>query len=227
MIARGCKDQHRGPFTVSPSLMNWKLHAPLLKVLAATTLVYTATLGIHILSARVHAFLSWSALGWIAAGALYTHLFEYFYHLQMMHRVLRLGPWRFHDRRHLAHHRLFLGDNFQTRRPEALVEVTTSWYTFPALFLLHYAVFRVLFAAEWAPAFFLGVTVQFLVYEISHWLTHLRDNAFDRWARRVPLLGGIRGRQIQHHRDHHARPDVNFNFTPPYLGDRAGGTRAV
>jgi hypothetical protein len=207
--------------------MNWKLHAPLIKVLAATALAYTAALGVHVRGGEMHSLLSWGSLGWAAAGALYTHLFEYFYHLQMMHRVIRIGSWRFHDTRHLEHHRLFLGENFQTRRPEALVEVTTRWYTFPALFALHYAVFRVLFAPEWAPAFFAGVTVQFLIYELSHWLTHLQDNAWDRWARGVPLLGELRRRQIQHHRLHHARPDVNFNFTPPYLGDRVGRTRAA
>jgi Fatty acid hydroxylase len=207
--------------------MTWKLHAPLIKVLIATTIVYTATLAVHVRSAAFHPFLSWSALGWIAAGALYTHLFEYFYHLQMMHRVIRIGRWRFYDTRHLEHHRAFLAENFQSRRPEALAGVTTSWYTFPALFALHYVVFRGLFPAPWAPAFFLGVTAQFLLYEISHWLTHLQDNALDRWVGSIPLLGGIRKRQIEHHRTHHARPDTNFNFTPPYLGDRAGRTRAA
>jgi Fatty acid hydroxylase len=207
--------------------MNWKLHAPLLKVLIATTIVYAATFALHMRGGEFHSLLSWRALVWIAAGALYTHLFEYFYHLQMMHRVLRIGRWRFYDTRHREHHRAFLGENFQTRRPEALAEVTTSWYTFPALFALHYAAFRMLFAAAWAPAFFLGVTVQFLIYEVSHWLTHLRDNAFDRWARGLPWLGEIRARQIEHHRTHHARPEVNFNFTPPYLGDRAGRTHAA
>jgi hypothetical protein len=207
--------------------MNWKLHTPLTKVLVATTLVYSAAVVTHIRSGEVHSFLSWQALGWIAAGGLYTHLFEYFYHLQMMHRVIRIGSWRFHDKRHLEHHRLFLGENFQTRRPEVLAEVTTSWYTFPALFALHYAAFRALFAPEWAPAFFLGVTVQFLIYEVSHWLTHLQGNAFDRWMAGVPLLGEIRRRQIEHHRLHHARPDVNFNFTPPYVGDRLGRTRSA
>jgi hypothetical protein len=206
--------------------MNWKLYAPLIKVLIATALVCAGTLGVHFRNAEVYSLLSWSALGWIAAGGVYTHLFEYFYHLQMMHRVIRIGSWRFYDTRHLEHHRIFFGQNFQTRRPEALVEVTTRWYTFPALFALHYAVFRLMFAPAWAPAFFLGVTVQFLIYEISHWLTHLEDNALDRWAAGVPILAEIRKRQIEHHRQHHARPDVNFNFTPPYLGDRMAGTRA-
>jgi hypothetical protein len=207
--------------------MRWKLHTPLIKVLIATAVTYTAMLAVHIRGGHAGSFLSWGALGWIAAGGLYTHLFEYFYHLQMMHRVVRLGPWRFYDTRHIEHHRLFLGEKFQTRRPEALVEVTTRWYTFPVLFGLHYAAFGFLFAAERAAAFFLGVTVQFLIYEVSHWLTHLEGNAFDRWAREIPWLGGIRGRQIEHHRLHHARPDVNFNFTPPYLGDRAGRTHAA
>jgi hypothetical protein len=206
--------------------MNWKLYRPLTKVLIATTLVYTATVTVHVRSGE-YSFLSWAALAWIVGGGLYTHLFEYVYHLQMMHRVIRVGSWRFHDTRHQQHHRLFLGENFQTRRPEALAEVTTQWYTFPALFALHYAAFAALFGLRWAPAFFLGVTVQFLVYEVSHWLTHLRDNAFDRWAQGIPLLGELRRRQIHHHRTHHARPDVNFNFTPPYLGDRVRRTRAV
>jgi hypothetical protein len=196
------------------------------KVLVATALVCGAALAVHIRSGEIHSFLSWRALGWIAAGGIYTHLFEYFYHLQMMHRVIQIGPWRFHDTRHMEHHRIFLGKNFQTRRIAALVEVTTRWYTFPALFVLHYSAFRILFAPEWAPAFFLGVTAQFLIYEISHWLTHLEDNAFDRWAAGIALLGKLRRRQIEHHRKHHSRPDVNFNFTPPYLGDRIGRTRA-
>lgn len=207
--------------------MSWKLHAPLLKVLLSTTVVYTAMLSFHGPEGQIQPFLSFGAIAWIIAGALYTHLFEYFYHLQMMHRVIRFGRWRFHDKRHLAHHRDFLGGNFQTRRPEKLVEVTTSWYTFPALFLVHYAAFRGAFGPQWAPAFFLGVTGQFLVYEISHWLTHLEANAFDRWAAGIPLLGEIRRRQIEHHRAHHVSPDINFNFTPPYAGDRLGRTRAV
>jgi hypothetical protein len=207
--------------------MSWKLHAPLLKVLLATTLVYAAMLAFHARQGQTPPFLSFDAFAWIIGGAFYTHLFEYFYHLQMMHRVIQLGRWRFHDKRHLAHHRNFLGDSFQTRRPEMLVEVTTSWYTFPALFLLHYAAFRGLVGPQWAPAFFLGVTAQFLVYEVSHWLTHLEANAFDRWAARMPVLGGIRRRQVEHHRAHHTTPDVNFNFTPPYAGDRLGRTRVV
>ncbi len=207
--------------------MNWRLHTPLLKVLASTAVVCVVTLAVHIRSGQFASLLSWGGLGWAVAGGLYAHLFEYFYHLRMMHRVIRIGRWRFYDTRHQEHHRAFLGQNFQTRSPEVLAEVTTSWYTFPALFALHYAVFRALFAVAWAPAFFLGVTVQFLFYETSHWLTHLQGNAFDRWARGIPLLGSIRQRQIEHHRLHHARPDVNFNFTPPYLGDRARGTRAA
>lgn len=207
--------------------MNWKLHAPLLKVVASTAIVYAAMLSFHVRGGQLHSFASWFAFTWVVAGAFYTHLFEYFYHLQMMHRVIGFGRWRFHDKRHLAHHRNFLGDQFQTRESEKLVEVTTSWYTFPVLFLAHYLLFRVLFGAGWAPAFFLGVAAQFLVYEISHWLTHLRDNAFDRWAVRIPLISELRRRQIEHHRVHHTRPDVNFNFTPPYAGDRIGRTRAI
>ncbi len=212
---------------MAPTFMDWKLHAPLIKVLASTTLTYAVLLSLHVRSGEIIPFLSLPAVAWILAGAFYTHLFEYFYHLQMMHRVMRFGRWRFHDQRHMAHHRNFLGDKFQTRVPERLVEVTTSWYTFPALFLLHYGLFLLLAGPEWAPAFFLGVTVQFLVYETSHWLTHLKDNAFDRWAAKIAVLGAMRRGQIEHHRLHHTSPEVNFNFTPPYVGDRIGRTRAL
>jgi hypothetical protein len=207
--------------------VNWKLHAPLLKVVATTTITYAAVLSIHWRNGQVDPAVSWNVLGWIMAGGFYTHLFEYFYHSWLMHRVFRIGKWRFVDTRHRAHHRIFLGDSFQTRRPENLVEVATKWYTFPALFVMHYAAFRALLPAPAAPAFFLGVTMQFLAYEVTHWLTHLQDNVFDRWVTHLPVLGEIRRRQIAHHRLHHLRPDVNFNFTPPYAGDRIGRTRAA
>lgn len=207
--------------------MSWKLHAPVLKVLLATAATYAGLLSVHARTGGLPSFLSWTALLCILAGALYTHLFEYVYHLQLMHRVIRIGKFRFHDKRHLLHHRLFAGDNFQTRIPEKLVEVTTSWYTFPALFAIHYAIFRAIFGPTFAPVFFLGVSAQFLAYEISHWLIHLENNFVDQWLGRTPLLGAIRKQQIRHHRLHHARPDVNFNFTPPYAGDRIGRTRAI
>jgi hypothetical protein len=46
---------------------------------------------------------------------------------------------------------------------------------------------------------------------------------FDRVLDRIPGVGQLRAMQIQHHRLHHAEPMVNFNFNPPYAGDRLAG----
>jgi hypothetical protein len=54
----------------------------------------------------------------------------------------------------------------------------------------------------------------------AHWYTHVAGNGFDRFVGRIPVLSSLRAIQILHHRLHHAKPLVNFNFTPPYLGDR-------
>jgi hypothetical protein len=145
-----------------------------------------------------------------------------------MHRSFRIGRWRFHDKRHLRHHQVFAGRSFQTREPELLKDVATHWYTVPVLLYLHYLAFPLIFPAGFparhAPWFFLGVTVQFLTYEITHWFTHVEDNAFDRFISHVPVLSRIRAAQIRHHWQHHCAPATNFNFTPPYLGDRLSGT---
>lgn len=203
--------------------MSWKLHLPLIKVVAATALSYLAALAIHFGSGHALA-LSWAALLYFLAGGFYTHLFEYFYHKLAMHRTIRFGRFTFVDQRHREHHRIFQGNNFQTRNLGDLKEVTTQWYTFPALFLMHYFLFLLLFPARWAVPFFLGVACQFLWFETSHWFTHVEDSAFDKALGRLPLLGRTRALQIKHHQTHHATPMVNFNFTPPYVGDRMGGT---
>ncbi|HWB84020.1 MAG TPA: hypothetical protein VG675_07760 [Bryobacteraceae bacterium] len=88
---------------------------------------------------------------------------------------------------------------------------------------IHYSAFVALFGAPLAPAFFLGVTLHFVTYETTHWYTHVADNGFDRFVGRIPGLNKLRSMQIRHHRLHHAQPMVNFNFTPPYVGDRVTG----
>ena len=149
------------------------------------------------------------------AGALYTNLFEHIWHRYAMHS-------RRPDPRHARHHRIFYGNGFQTRDPEALREIVTAWYIFPLLLTVHYSAFVMLFGAGLAPAFFLGVSLHFVTYEVTHWYTHVANNSFDRFVTRLPGLSGLRSMQIRHHRLHHAEPMVNFNFNPPYAGDRLG-----
>jgi hypothetical protein len=205
--------------------MSFKLHLPLVKVILSVTIAYGMTLWFHFHLGELISF-SWAALPWLLAGSLYTHLFEYVYHNLVMHHGFRIGRWRYCDKRHLRHHRIFFGDNFQTRQPARLAEVATHWYTLPALFYLHYFTFLEWLQAPHVPWFFLGVALQSLAYEITHWFTHVENNSFDRMLARAPLISRLRAAQIRHHRRHHDVPAVNFNFTPPYLGDRLGRTHS-
>jgi hypothetical protein len=118
---------------------------------------------------------------------------------------------------------MFYGERFQRTDPEALGEIVTGWYIFPILLTVHYAVFAWLFGPGLAPAFFLGVVLHFVTYEATHWYIHVPNNRFDPFVARIPGLREMREIQIRHHRLHHAEPMVNFNFTPPYVGDRIGG----
>lgn len=176
---------------------------------------YLAAVGLHF-AAGGRFEVSPAAVIACLAGALYTNLFEHAWHRYGMHG-------RRPDPRHAKHHRLFYGGNFQRSDPEALREIVTAWYIFPILLSLHYPAFIALFADRLAPAFFLGVVLHFIVYEVTHWYTHVADNGFDRALARIPGIRGIRAAQIRHHRRHHAEPAVNFNFNPPYAGDRVGG----
>jgi uncharacterized membrane protein (DUF485 family) len=149
------------------------------------------------------------------AGVLYTNLFEHAWHRYAMHG-------RRPDARHARHHRIFYGKGFQTNDPEAMQEIVTAWYIFPLLLALHYLVFLALFANGLAPAFFLGVVLHFVTFEVTHWYTHVANNGFDRLLARIPGARRIRAMQIYHHRLHHADPMINFNFNPPYAGDWIG-----
>jgi len=160
--------------------------------------------------------LSARAAALFLGGALYTNLFEHAWHRFAMHS-------RLPDPRHAQHHQIFYGQRFQTSDPAALREITTAWYIFPLLLALHYAAFVWLLPPALAPAFFFGVAVHFLTYEVTHWYTHVANNGFDPFISRIPGLRHIRAAQIRHHRMHHADPLINFNFNPPYAGDWMGG----
>jgi hypothetical protein len=176
---------------------------------------YVIAVGLQLALARPIE-ISFRGLAVALAGALYTNFFEHIWHRYGMHS-------RRPDPRHARHHRIFYGKGFQTRDPEALREIVTGWYIFPLLLLVHYSVFVVLFGADLAPAFFLGVVLHFVTYEVTHWYTHVANNHFDRFLARIPGLSRLRSIQIHHHQLHHAEPMVNFNFTPPYVGDCAAG----
>jgi uncharacterized membrane protein (DUF485 family) len=176
---------------------------------------YIAAIAVHV-AARAPVEISFRAATVACAGALYTNIFEHLWHRYAMHS-------RRPDPRHARHHQLFYGDRFQTTDPAALREIVTGWYIFPALLTIHYAAFAALFGAALTPAFFFGVVLHFVTYEATHWYTHVADNNFDKLVARIPGLSALRAMQIRHHRMHHAEPLINFNFTPPYVGDRVSG----
>ncbi len=154
---------------------------------------------------------------WLALGALYFHFFEYGYHRVVMHFGVRyLGSVK---RSHLEHHRVFNGSNFTSSRKEDREQIVTPWPVFPTLFFLHYAASTPVLPASQRVFFFAGVTLSYLLFEATHWATHVEGNVFDRLAQRVPVLRSARRYQIEHHRRHHEMPDANFNFNPPFLGD--------
>ena len=188
---------------------------PLITAAGCAVGSYVVAVGWQVAAARP-VEVSLRALAAGLGGALYTNLFEHLWHRHAMHG-------RRPDPRHARHHRIFYGEGFQTRDPVALGEIVTAWYVFPVLLAVHYAAFAALFGTDLAPAFFLGIVLHFVTYEVSHWYTHVADNRFDRFVGRVPGLRTLRAIQIRHHRRHHAEPMVNFNFTPPYVGDRVGG----
>lgn len=166
---------------------------------------------------------SWGAGAlFLLLGTAYTHLFEYGYHRLVMHVGVRfLG---FAKKSHLEHHRAFNGENFTARSPEALEHIATMWYVFPSLLAVHYAVVALVLPPWSRVAFFAGVTAHYLVFETTHWFTHVEGNAFDRAVARIPLLRAVRSFQIRHHFRHHEIPDSDYNFNPPFLGDLLFGT---
>jgi len=188
---------------------------PLVTTAGSALGVFVAAVGLHT-AVGAEIGLSLGAIPVALAGALYTNLFEHAWHRYGMHS-------RRPDPRHAQHHRIFYGEGFRTKDPKALLEIVTSWYIFPILLATHYSGFAALFGARLAPAFFLGVVLHFITYEVTHWYTHVADNMFDLVLERIPGVRQLRAMQIHHHRLHHAEPLVNFNFNPPYVGDRLVG----
>jgi hypothetical protein len=158
---------------------------------------------------------------WFLAGTLYTNLFEYWVHRFPMHRGLPL--LRYVRRNHILHHRIFHGRNFRTRNADELAHISGRFWIFPLLFAGHYALLAKLLPLDAALAFLSAAFVHYLLFEISHWLTHLEDNAVDRALSKIPVVSSIRAHQIEHHRIHHQAPLAAFNFNPPYLGDALAG----
>ena len=170
---------------------------------------------------------SWSSslFAWFLLGIAYTHFFEYGYHRFLMHA--RAGWPGFINRNHLRHHQVFYGDNFTSRDREDWQFIASPWFVFPTLLLVHYAILRAFLPPRDLVVFFGGVLLHYLVFEWSHWLTHVEGNVIDCLIGRIPVLRTARSYHIRHHQSHHEIPTANFNFNPPFLGDWLCGTLRV
>ena len=192
-----------------------KLHLPLFKAITSTILPFSLMLlgkwnfGTPFFNSPGKFII------WFIFGYFYTNFFEWWYHNYWLHKwrtPLRVG--------HACHHAKLHGENFRTRDKNRLEATTTSWYIFPALFVVHNIIFVAFFGHENTIAFFSGITFHFTIcYEIAHWLTHVKNNMIDKLVEKIPILNKLREKQIEHHRIHHAEYQINFNFSPPYAGD--------
>ena len=148
--------------------MNVRSAKPLVTTTGWAIGAYLVAFGLQ-LGARGSVEVSVRALVVCLAGALYTNLFEHLWHRYAMHG-------RRPDARHARHHRIFYGQGFQTFDPAALGEVVLAWSSFRfcwgSLSGVHRAV------RGWArTAFFLGVVLHFVTYEVTHWFTHVANMA--------------------------------------------------
>ena len=211
-------------FSCSNRLEEMRLHWPLLRVtLTATAAFLLAVYGERRgLEDNVPAL---QILLWGLVGFVYTQFFEYGYHRVLMHKGN--GIFASIKKNHLTHHAVFYGENFASRREEDLKHVAGRWFLFPVPFSVHYLVLKPLLASPILICFLAGILVHYLIFEATHWFSHVEDNGFDNLLRRIPVLRAMRNYQIQHHRWHHEIPNAGFNFNPPYLGDAVCRTLVV
>ncbi len=193
-----------------------RLNTPLAKTVSTALGSWVLTLIIHSDALDAGLFTVGTS-AWFIFGLAFTQLVEFWYHRVPMHRGFLF--FRRIKKNHLKHHRLFRNKNFRVRNPKNLDHIAGQWYLFPAIYFLLYAVLRFLIPPQALIAFLAGTVVHYAFFEMTHWFTHIEDNVFDRWIFRIPLLNRLREYQILHHRLHHERPNIAFNFNPPYLGD--------
>ncbi len=197
-------------------------HGPILRTACAASLSFVVLASLRFDELRLP--LTPVLAAWFVAGILYTNLFEYWVHRYPMHRGLPL--LRHVRRNHIEHHRIFHGGNFRTANPSDLNHISGRFWIFPVLLAGHYVLVTAVVPLDAALAFLSASFLHYLAFEITHWLTHLEDNAVDRILSRIPFVATARAFQIEHHRAHHQTPIAAFNFNPPYLGDALVRTTA-
>lgn len=151
---------------------------------------------------------------WLLGGLAYAAFFEYFYHRFIGHTdTLPIAA-----EKHREHHREWRNVNV-TSTDRMKPHLSEDWYFYPIALAAHFLAGKLLFEVfPWE--ILVGFTAFYLQFEILHWATHIEDNCIDEIILEWPIVRTIRLRQIAWHLDHHEIPRENFNFTPPYPGDK-------
>src|SRR3989344_7850760 len=133
-------------------------YGPLLKVVASEVAAFGLILVYHYQQYSSLDSVLWQFVwGSFFLGIFYTHIFEYLYHRFALHYGIPGLKWIKDS--HTEHHRVFHRQNYKTKNPADLWEISSSWYLFPILLFIHYFAFISLLPnkyASFAPIFFLG-----------------------------------------------------------------------
>lgn len=154
---------------------------------------------------------------------VFSNLFEWWIHKNVMHRLVDVWALRAIYDRHTRQHHQYFTDN------EMTVGSTREWRIifFPWRALFTFMALGVPFALALAwlvnpnAGYILMVTIvgQYLIYETFHYCCHVHDNWF---VRNMPFVNTIR----RHHTVHHSQGimmDIDMNLTFP-IADWLMGT---
>ncbi|HXV27035.1 MAG TPA: hypothetical protein VD862_03385 [Candidatus Paceibacterota bacterium] len=216
-----------------------KSAGPLVHTLAGTWLPWLALAAILLLTGRpVTPDARTATLAVFIIGFAYTQFFEYVYHRFVMHQ-LRWAVFNGFQLAHTDHHKAFPRSRFFVKPERLLTEsfsrhdgsrtrmndmIAQRWWIYPMLFGIHVAAGAPFVAPEALCMFLCGTAAHYSVFELAHWYTHVHPTRVDIFLRAVPVVGRIWSFTVDFHRTHHTFPQTDFNFTPPFLGDRVGGT---
>lgn len=196
-------------------------HGPLFKIILATLASFVALAALR-LSLGEFGAPTLPVLP-LLLGVLWGHLFEYGWHRVALHQDVRW--FRKFRERHLRHHARLHGEHFTARGREDLEVIATSWLSFPTGLAVHFLVLLGLTSGAALVAFLGGCCLHYLFFEVNHWFMHVENSELDALIGGIPGLRELRHAQIAHHAAHHERPNANFSFTAPFLGDHLAGTR--
>lgn len=154
---------------------------------------------------------------------LFSNLFEWWIHRNVMHRLVDVWALRAIYDRHTRQHHQYFTDN------EMTVDSSREWRIifFPWRALFTFMALGIPFAMllGWLvnpnAAYILMVTIvgQYLIYETFHYCCHVHDNWF---VRTIPFVNTIRRHHTAHH-NYGIMMSHNMNLTFP-IADWAMGT---